>query len=221
MQFRLHESELVLTDSSDRNHFDFFLVRNDIHVNQTLQCEAILLDIELSTDQLVNLGPVVGLELGPTERCDDRHGTAECLDQLLELSQDWIVGHGLLKSADNLGVFGCLLLDNVSLDPDEAGLELVLGVGLPVTERSPHEAPIQQVFSEIIQIIEDGARCLKRLLPRVVGHRALFQFFKRLLLIIKLLYHFVHVGGTVKIGRVLRLVVESLDLLVELGNEAL
>ena len=96
-----------------------------------------------------------------------------------------------------------------------------MGVGLPVTERSPHEAPVQQVFSEFIQIIKDGARCLKRLLPRVVRHTTLFQLFERLLLIIKLLDHFVHVRRTIKIRRVLRLVVKSLDLLVELGNEAL
>jgi hypothetical protein len=59
------------------------------------------------------------------------------------------------------------------------------------------------------------------LLPRVVGLRALLQFLEGLLLVIKLLDHFVHVGGAVKIGGVLRLVVQSLDLLVQVGNQTL
>ena len=150
LEFRLHDCQLVLTDGSDCNLFDFFLVRNNIHVNETLEREAVLLDVKLGADQLVDLGPVVGLELGATEGRDDGHGTAEGVYEFLELAENWIVGHRLLESAYNLGVFSRFLLNNVSLDPNETRIELVLGVGLPVTERPPHEAPVKQVFSEVI-----------------------------------------------------------------------
>ena len=221
LEFGFHGGQLVLTDGSDGNLFDFFLVGNDVHVDETLEGEAVLLDVELGADQLVDLGPVVGLELGATEGRDDGHGTAEGLYELLELAENWIVGHGLLESAHNLGVFSGFLLDDISLDSDETRVEFVLGVGLPVTERAPHEAPVKQVFPEVIKVIEDGARSLKSLLPRVVGLRARLQFLERLLLVIKLLDHFVHVGGAVKIGGVLRLVVKGFDLLVQVGDQTL
>lgn len=59
------------------------------------------------------------------------------------------------------------------------------------------------------------------MLPRVVGLRALLQFFEGLFLVIELLDHFVHVGGPVKIGGVLRLIVQSFDLLVQVRDQTL
>ena len=77
---------------------------NDIHVNQRLERESLSIDIERLTNQVVDLFPMVRLKFWPTKSLYNGHSTTEGVDQVFELSLNWVILESFLKSGNVLSV---------------------------------------------------------------------------------------------------------------------
>ena len=111
---------------------DVLLELDCIQINERLECELWVHNVKVCVDQVLNLLPVVLLQVVITKGHHNRHSTLEGVYKLLQFLLDWVLFEVLFKSQADLAVIIGLSRDFLCLDGVELGLNPCLLQILPL-----------------------------------------------------------------------------------------
>ena len=188
-----HCAQGLLLRSLCRDGCDVLLELHCIQVDQRLQGELGVSDVEVTVYQVLDFFPMVLLQGLVTEGYHNRHRSLESIDHIFKLSLNGIILEVLLKSKAYLGIVVGLSRDFFSLNIVELSLDPDLLQLLPLLERAPHHAAEVEVFSQRVELLENGRVSLQHLLVLVVLRRQLLHILKSCLFFVQNLQNFEHI----------------------------